>query len=332
MTTIPAISAFPEPAPNRNQDPEVYVAAFNAWLAAMQAAPAELNAFRDAANALGLEIAAAAAAAVPAGEAAVNATSYIATSTSTVSIGSGTKTFTTQSSKAFQTDWEILVIDAENPANWMKGAVTSYASTTLQISVASGDEHGSGSPNNWIILVSALSARGGRQSLFIPAAAMTSRTTNGPFLLLSELSTNKVMLRGIDFDASTPEYAQFMLRMPKAWDRGTVTAVFVWRHGSTTTNFKVSWGLQAVAVSNDDALDVAFGTAQYANDTGGTTNDVYFSPETSAITIAGSPASEDLVLFQVLRKADDATNDTLAIDATLLGVTIYLTTNAETDD
>ena len=93
----------------------------------------------------------------------------------------------------------------------------------------------------------------------------------------------------------------------------------------------MSWGLQAVALSDDDAMDAAFGTAQYSNDTGGTTDDLYNGPESSAITIAGAPASEDVVIFQVLRKADDATNDTLAIDAKLLGVTLYLNTSAVTD-
>jgi hypothetical protein len=332
MTTIPAISAFPEPAPNRSQDPDVYIAAFNAWLAAMQAAPAELNAFREAANTLGAEIVAAAAAAVPAADAAVNSVAYVATSTSSVAIGTGSKTFVVQSGKGFQTDWVVYAIDATNPANWLAAAVTSYSGTSLQVNVPAGGAHGSGTPNKWIIYAAALSARGGRQSLYIPAAALTSRPSNGAGAGLSELSTNKVVVRSLDFDASTIEYAQFSLRMPKAWNEGTITAVFHWTHASTTTNFKVSWGLQAVALSNDDAMDAAFGTAQYANDTGGTTNDLYMSPETSAITIAGSPAAEDLIAFQVLRKADDATNDTLAVDARLIGLTIYLTTDAETDD
>lgn len=181
------------------------------------------------------------------------------------------------------------------------------------------------------VRAAAVNLETGRQTIYIPAAAITPRTTNGAAAGSTETTTNKVMLAGLDFDASTIEYGQFAARMPKSWNEGTVAAVFTWRHGSTTTNFKVSWGLQAVALSNDDAADAAFGTAQYANDEGGTTNDIYVSPETSAITIAGTPAAEDWVVFQVLRKADDGTNDTLAIDATLLGVTLYVTLNAPTD-
>jgi hypothetical protein len=171
----------------------------------------------------------------------------------------------------------------------------------------------------------------GRHAIWVPASAMTARTTNGATGGLLETTTNKVMARTLDFDASTIEYVQFALRMPKSWDEGTVTFVPEWSHAATVTNFKVSWGLQAVAISDDDTLDAAFGTAQFSDDTGGTTNDLYAGPESAAITIAGTPAAEDFVVFQVLRKADDATNDTLAVDARLHGVTVYLATNAGND-
>ncbi len=179
--------------------------------------------------------------------------------------------------------------------------------------------------------LAAAAAYQGRQAIPIQGTSILPRATNGAAFGSTETSSSKVMLAGLDFDASTIEYGQFACRMPKSWNEGTVTAVFVWEHGSTTTNFKVSWGLQAVALSDGDAGDTAFGTAQYANDTGGTTGTIYISPETSAITIAGSPAAEDWVVFQVLRKADDGTNDTLAIDARLLGVTLYIVTDAKND-
>jgi len=137
------------------------------------------------------------------------------------------------------------------------------------------------------------------------------------------LATNKNVLDYLPFDASTIEYAYVDVPMPADYTGGTVLAKFYWTHPTTSTNFKVSWGLQGVAFGDDDALDAAFGTAQYANDTGGTTNDLYISDMTSAITIAGSPAAGKLVNWRVLRKADDATNDTLAVDAYLIGVMIF---------
>lgn len=177
-------------------------------------------------------------------------------------------------------------------------------------------------------------ARGGAigtHDLWIPASALRKRTTNGPGDDALETATNKNMLSGLGFDASTIEYAQCLLRMPPQWNEGTVTMIPVWRHPATTTNFKASWGLQGVSLSDGDAGDAAFGTAQFSNDTGGTTGTIYVGPETSAITIAGSPAAGDLVCLQVLRKADDATNDTLAVDAILIGIVLRIVTDSGAD-
>jgi hypothetical protein len=171
----------------------------------------------------------------------------------------------------------------------------------------------------------------GKQSMWIPAGAMTARTTNGAASGTSETTTNKVMLKSLDFDASTDEFAQFMVNMPKGWNESTVTAIFVWSHAATTTNFTVIWGIQGLALSNDDAADAAFGSAVTVTDIGGTTNDIYRSDESGAITIGGTPAENDVVVFQVYRDAD-AGGDTMAIDARLHGVLLFYTTNANTDN
>ena len=172
----------------------------------------------------------------------------------------------------------------------------------------------------------------GVHTIWIPAPAETPRETAGSAATaVVETSTNKVNLNTLDFDASTIEYAQTWIYMPKSYDGGTITAIPVWKHAATTTNFKVSWGIQAVAFADGDAADTAFGTAIYSDDTGGTTNDIYYGPETAAVTIGGSPAGERLTCFQMSRKADDGTNDTLAIDAGLLGWTVLYTINAGND-
>jgi len=171
----------------------------------------------------------------------------------------------------------------------------------------------------------------GKQTVWTPAGAMTARTTGGAGSGAIETATNKVMIRTLDFDAAAAEYAQFVVQMPKGWNEGTVSAVFVWSHASTTTNFGVVWGIQAVALSDDDALDAAFGTAQTVTDTGGTTNDLYRSAESAPVTIAGSPAENDVVVFQVYRDAANG-SDTLAIDARLHGVALFYSTVANTDN
>lgn len=177
-------------------------------------------------------------------------------------------------------------------------------------------------PSNWIKVSGAV----GKMLRYIPASQMTARTTNGAASGTVELGTNKNMLRTLDFDSTTAEFAQFEISMPKGWNEGTVTFEPEWSHPATATNFGVTWKLQAVAISNDDARDVAFGTAQSSVDTGGTTDDFYRGPESAAITIAGSPAEGDLVQFQISRDPTDG-GDTLAVDARLSGIRLYFTTN-----
>ena len=170
----------------------------------------------------------------------------------------------------------------------------------------------------------------GLQTAWIPASSMISRTTSGAAIGTVETATNKHMLRTFNFDSAAVEYVQFTIRMPKGWNEGTVTASFSWSHAATTTNFGVAWSLAGVAISDDDALDVAFGTAQTATDTGGTTDDLYSTATTSAITIAGTPAANDYVVFQVAREVANG-SDTMAIDARLHGVQLYYSTDAATD-
>lgn len=171
----------------------------------------------------------------------------------------------------------------------------------------------------------------GKQTIWIPASAMTARSTLGAASGTVESTTNKVMIKSLDFDAGTNEFAQFAIQMPKGWNNGTVTAQFIWSHAATTTNFAVVWGLQGLALSDDDAQDTAFGTGVEVTDTGGTTNDLYRSGATAAITLGNTPAQSDVVVFQVYRNAATGA-DTLAIDARLQGVAVFITTNANTDD
>ena len=170
----------------------------------------------------------------------------------------------------------------------------------------------------------------GLNTIWVPAAAMYARTSNGAAAGTSETTTNKVMKSTFDFDTAADEHVQFKIAFPKGWNEGTVTVIPYWSHAATTTNFGVAWFIQAVAVSNDDTMEVAFGTAVSSVDTGGTTDDLYVGPTTSAMTIAGTPAEGDEVIFQIYRDVSDA-GDTMAIDARLHGVKILFTTDALLD-
>lgn len=171
----------------------------------------------------------------------------------------------------------------------------------------------------------------GTHSIPIMASGMAPSASGGcAALAVLASAANQPDIVALAFDAATEEYAQFSIPMPGRWNEGTITARFLWSHAATATNFGVVWGIQAVALSDDDAIAVAYGAAQTVTDTGGTTNDIYRSAATSAMTVAGSPAAEDLVMFRVYRKSADAA-DTMTIDARLHAVVLYITTDAEND-
>lgn len=171
----------------------------------------------------------------------------------------------------------------------------------------------------------------GKQAIYIGAGAMAPSVSGGCAALAAVASAaNQPDIVTLNFDPTTQEFAQFGFVLPEKWNGGTVTFVPHWSHAATATNFGVVWSLQGVAVPNDGAIAVAFGTAQTSTDTGGTTDDLYAGPESAAITISGTPAGGQMVFFRLSRDTA-AGSDTMAIDARLHGVTLYVTTDAETD-
>lgn len=168
----------------------------------------------------------------------------------------------------------------------------------------------------------------GKQSKFFAASDFIPRTTNGAARGLTETSTNDAMLDTLDFDQTTQEGATLFYKPPKSWDLGTITFIVYWTAdaGSAAETFELE--LDAVALSNDDALDVAWGTAVGASDALIATGDLHISAESSAVTVGGTPAAGDAIMIRIKR---DVANDTLAADARVLGVEVFFTTNAGND-
>jgi hypothetical protein len=176
-----------------------------------------------------------------------------------------------------------------------------------------------------------LKERSHLQSEWIPPDVIYPSITSGASAAATAAtSSGHPDMRSLGFNTASQGFAQFTLRMPKGWDGGTVTAAFYWSHSSTSATFGVAWDVQAVACSDGDTIDAAYGTAVKVTDTGGTTNVLYVSPTTAAVTIAGSPAAGDLVFFRVSRLPADAA-DTLAVNARLHGVMLFWTRSAIDD-
>ena len=170
----------------------------------------------------------------------------------------------------------------------------------------------------------------GKETIFVPAVAMYPSTTNpcaGPEQV--ETTALRPDLKVLDFAADADDFAQFSVAMPKSWNEGTVTFQPFWTVTGTNTG-TVAWQLAGVAITNDESINTAFGTqvATTALAFSGTSNDLMVSAESGAVTIAGSPAANDMCFFQINRdtSADDQTGN-----ARLLGVKLFFTTDAAND-
>ena len=170
----------------------------------------------------------------------------------------------------------------------------------------------------------------GKETIWIPASAMYASTTNGAEAAQVETTALRPDMKVMDFADTADDHAQFSVAFPKSWNEGTVTYQCFWTPSTTNTGDCI-FGLQGVACGDGDTIDVAFGTAVTVTDAGiGTVEDQQVSAESSAVTIAGSPAVDQQTYFQIFRDAN-AGGDTYTGVARLLGIKIFFTTDAAND-
>ena len=170
----------------------------------------------------------------------------------------------------------------------------------------------------------------GKETIWIPAPAMYGPTTNPADSALVETTAIRPDLNVFDFDASTKQYTQFTIGMPKSWNEGTLTYQVYWSPSTTNTGNAI-FGLQAVACADGDTIDVAYGTAIEVTDAGiGTVEDQQITSESSAMTVAGSPAAGEQSYFQLYRDAADG-SDTFTGECRVLGIKLFFTTDAAND-
>ena len=171
----------------------------------------------------------------------------------------------------------------------------------------------------------------GKQTIWVPANAMTPTASNGCAAVATvETTSGRPDLYVLDFDDGSDEHAQFTVAFPKSWNLGTITFQVFWTSTATDTD-GVSWALQGVGMADNETQDVAYGTAVVVDDAcQSAAEELYVTAESSAVTIAGTPADDDLTYFRIFRDVSDA-NDTAAEDARLIGVKIFYTTDAAND-
>jgi hypothetical protein len=184
------------------------------------------------------------------------------------------------------------------------------------------------------MIAAAASADGltqGLHTLFIPAAAMQPTVSNGcASLARAETTAGRPDKQVLDFDATSAEFAQFCVAFPKSWNLGTVTFRAFWTtEGAVTTGVAVT--LQGVAVSNDDTMDVAYGSAITVTDVAlNAAEDMHVTATSGAVTIAGTPADADMTFFRFGRDPSNGSDD-MTQDLRLVGIQLFYTLDKAND-
>lgn len=173
----------------------------------------------------------------------------------------------------------------------------------------------------------------GKHDLPLPAGSLQPRKTNGcSALAFITGATDQPDIPYLAFAATPAQRCGIVIRMPKAWDRGAVTASFQWLRASGTAAANVIWGMRARSVSNGDSPIANFGAAAVVTAAAELDADFALSGETGPCTVGGTLVAGGLVFFEFFRDADSTSPaDTLADIAWLTSVTLHYTTEANTD-
>ena len=163
--------------------------------------------------------------------------------------------------------------------------------------------------------------------VWIGASSMTSRDTNGAAFNSKEYVTNDIMKDYYAFDSSTVEGTQVSFPMPADWDRSTLKIKAYWSSatGSSIAD-SVNWLISGVALADSDAIDTVTGAAVTISDTILAVNggDLQVTAATDALTIAGTPGADEMIMIEVLRNVWGLGSDLddMAEDAWLFGLMI----------
>lgn len=170
----------------------------------------------------------------------------------------------------------------------------------------------------------------GVHEIFIPATAFRPHTSGGCGALEDLLLSSGRYIAAYPFGASAVESLSMVWEPPRSWDLGTVTfqpSLLNTAGGSGAVVMQMA----GVAVSDNDTLDAAVGTFQTSTDAVLAAENRMLGPESSPITIAGTPAALDLVRF-VVQRDPVAGGDTYGSVIYFTGMRLRITTTWPTDD
>jgi|2_EtaG_2_1085320.scaffolds.fasta_scaffold05430_2 hypothetical protein len=207
------------------------------------------------------------------------------------------------------------------------GVISATASAEGVVELATVAETNTGTDTGRAVTPDGIS--GAVRTIVLSAAGGTPLSTagcGGPTQV--EAATNDINYFVLDFDASTEEHATWNVVMPASYDGGVVNATFYWTNAGGGAAETVDWGIAALALADDGAIDQALGSEVTTTDTWIAQGDLHVSAASSNVTVGGAPAGGQWVVFTVARKV---ASDDLTGDARLIAVVITYTINQYSD-
>ena len=147
--------------------------------ATVAADKATTQGYRDSAQGYAATATTKAAEAAASAATAASAPGTAGTSTTSMTIGTGTKSFTTQTGKAFAIGASVQIARTSAPTNWMNGVVSAYDSGTGAMTVESAAANGSGTYTDWTISVSGPGSSVSGSTSIVTVGTITSGTWQG---------------------------------------------------------------------------------------------------------------------------------------------------------
>lgn len=172
----------------------------------------------------------AASAAASATAAASFGSTLTGTSTTSNTIGTGAKTFTTQTGLTFVSGGFVVVVDQASSANYMHGQVTSYSGSTLILNIT--DIGGSGTKTAWNILLSGTQGPTGATGATGPTPSATVTTVASSATPTVDLSLNR------NFKYTTAQNTTFTFSNPDATGTNCSFAIFLFQDSTGRT---ITW-------------------------------------------------------------------------------------------
>lgn len=158
----------------------------NASTSATSASGSESSANTSAGQAATFATNASNSAAAAAASAAASAGSFQSTSTTSLAVGTGSKTLTVGTGLNFATGAFLMISETSSATNYMHGTVTSYNSSTGSLTVNVTDISGSGTYIDWTVSVSGTQGPAGVSGGYFPGG-ITAGTADAQTITISSL-------------------------------------------------------------------------------------------------------------------------------------------------